>query len=207
MKIAYDYQTFTSSTYGGISRYYKDLASELLKQRQDIKIFAGIHRNHYIPSLPEEVVSGIKIYNYPLKSVRVFQWFNHGLTQLQLQRWKPDIIHETYYSPLPVLKTNAVHLTTVHDMIHELYASMLSSRDITSNLKKKTLSRVDHIMSISEHTKRDLVKLFGIDESKISVVHLAIDFSLFQNVVGNFDVSNKPYLLYVGNRNKYKNFY
>ena len=87
MKIAYDYQAFTNTTYGGISRYYKDLASELLKRRQDIKIFAGIHRNHYIPSLPEEVVSGIKIYNYPPKSVRVFQWFNHGLTQLQLQRF------------------------------------------------------------------------------------------------------------------------
>ena len=206
MKIAYDYQAFTSSTYGGISRYYKDLASELLKQRQDIKIFAGIHRNYYIPSLPEEVVSGIKIYNYPPKSVRVFQWFNHGLTQLQLQRWKPDIIHETYYSSLPVLKTNAVHLTTVHDMIHELYASLLSSRDITSNLKKKTLSRIDHIMSNSEHTKQDLVKLFGIDESKISVVHHAIDSSLFQNVVSNFDISSKPYLLYVGSRDGYKNF-
>ena len=206
MKIALDYQAFTNQIYGGISRYYKDLTASLLKRGQDVKIFAGIHINYYIQLLPEKVVRGIKIYNYPPKSVRAFQWFNHGFTQLQLPRWKPDIIHETYYSQLPVLKTNAVRLTTVHDMIHELYASMLSSKDITSSLKKKTVSRVDHIISISENTKRDLVKLFGIDESKISVVHHGIDSSLFQNVVGNLDTSNKPYLLHVGSRDGYKNF-
>ena len=206
MKIAYDYQAFTIQSYGGISRYYKDLTDELLKQGQEVNIFAGVHRNNYISLLPKGVVRGIKLDKYPPKSTWAFQWLNHGISQLHLQRWKPDIIHETYYYPLPVLKTNAVHLTTVHDMIHELYASLLSSRDITSNQKKKALSRVDHIMSNSEHTKQDLVKLFGIDESKISVVHHAIDSSLFQNVVSNFDISSKPYLLYVGSRDGYKNF-
>lgn len=206
MKIAFDYQTFTNSSYGGVSRYYKDLADQLLKQRQDVKIFAGIHRNHYITSLPSDIVNGFKMYNYPPRSSRIFHWFNHGLTQLQLRKWKPDIIHETYYSLLPNLKKNTIHLTTVHDMIHELYASLISTRDITSKLKKKSLSRVDHIMSNSENTKQDLVKLFGIDESKISVVHHAIDSSLYQNVVSNFDNSKKPYLLYVGMRDIYKNF-
>jgi len=80
------------------------------------------------------------------------------------------------------------------------------SGDKTSDWKKKTFSRVDHIISISENTKRDLLKFFDIEESKISVVPLGIDFSLFQNVVRNLDVSNKPYLLYVGSREVHKNF-
>jgi uncharacterized protein (DUF427 family) len=36
MKIAYDHQTFTYQSYGGISRYYTILAGELLKQNQDV---------------------------------------------------------------------------------------------------------------------------------------------------------------------------
>ena len=42
MKIAYDYQAFTNQSYGGISRYYTDLIKELLKQEQEINIFAGV---------------------------------------------------------------------------------------------------------------------------------------------------------------------
>ena len=206
MKIAYDYQAFTNQSYGGVSRYYKDLTDELLKQGQAVNIFAGVHRNKYISLLPKGVVRGIKLDKYPPKSIWAFQWLNHGISQLQMQRWKPDIIHETYYSSLPVFKKNAAHVTTVYDMNHELYPDSFSSRDKVTDLKKKTFSRVDHIISISENTKRDLVKLFNIEESKISVVHLSIDFSSFQNVVSNFDVPNKPYLLYVGARNKYKNF-
>ena len=121
MKIAYDYQAFTNESYGGISRYYKDLIEELLKQGQEANIFAGIHRNFYISLLPDEVIHGVKLNGYPPKSRWAFRLFNHLICQLQTQRWKPDIIHETYYSTLPVLKKNVARITSVHDMITELY--------------------------------------------------------------------------------------
>jgi len=206
MKIAYDYQIFSFQSYGGISRYYTFLADELVKQEQDIGIFAGIHRNNYLHALPAGVVRGTQLSRYPPKSYRAFQLYNHGVSQLQMQRWKPDIIHETYYSSLPVLNINAVRVTSVYDMIHELYTDQFSSRDKTTDWKKKIFSRVDHIISISESTKQDLVALFGVDESKISVVHLGVDPSLFQREVSSSDASNKPYLLYVGGRDGYKNF-
>ncbi len=206
MKIAYDYQAFTNQSYGGISRYYKDLIEELLKQGQEVNIFAGIHRNFYISLLPDEVIHGIKLNGYPPKSTWAFRLFNHLICQLQTQRWKPDIIHETYYSTLPVSKKNVARITSVHDMIHELYPQKIYSQKHVTDHKKKTLSRVDHIISVSENTKRDLITLFGIDESKISVVHHGINSSLFQNIGSNCDFPNKPYLLYVGSRTTYKNF-
>ena len=206
MKIAYDYQAFTNQSYGGISRYYTDLIKELLKQEQEINIFAGVHRNFYIPLLPDEVVRGVKLNKYPPKSTWAFQLLNHLICQIQTQRWKPDIVHETYYSSLPVLKKNVARITSVHDMIHELYPESFSNKDMVTDYKKKTLSRVDHIISVSENTKRDLITLFGVDESKISVVHHGVNSSLFQNIRNNFEFPNKPYLLYVGSRTSYKNF-
>lgn len=206
MKIAFDHQTFTHQTYGGISRYYTILANELLKQQQDVKIFAGLHRNNYVNELPNSVVKGKRINSYPPKTGRIFQWLNHALSQAQIKSWQPDVIHETYYSALPALKTNALRVTSVYDMIHELYADQFSSQDKTTQWKKSTFDRVDHIISISHSTKRDLVRLFGVDEKKITVVHLGVDLSTFIGVPSSLSGFDKPFLLYVGGRGGYKNF-
>lgn len=207
MKIAYDYQIFTDQSYGGISRYYTILAVELLKQSQDVGVFAGIHRNNYVQDLPKGVVRGFKLSKYPPKTVRIFKWLNHGISQVQMNAWQPDIIHETYYSSLPSSSASGIRVTSVYDMIHELFSGKFSRRDKTTGLKMATFSRVDHILSISHSTKKDLIELFGIDESKISVVHLGVDLSNFQKVDDlENNPSQKPYLLYVGNRGSYKNF-
>lgn len=206
MKIAFDHQIFTMQSYGGISRYYAYLAEEMLAQGHIVDIHAGLHRNHYLSVLPENVVYGRKLNKYPRKTGRFFNWTNHGLSQYQMMRSKPDIIHETYYSSLPHLNTKSVRVTTVYDMIHELYANQFSPRDKTTSWKKNTFDRVDHILSISESTKRDLIELFGIDEEKVSVVYLGVDPSSFKSIHDNIKYSDKPYLLYVGGRGTYKNF-
>jgi glycosyltransferase involved in cell wall biosynthesis len=206
MKIAFDYQAFTMQSYGGISRYYTTLAYEFVQQNQDVNVFAGLHHNHYVDELPDGVVKGKRLNKYPPKSGRVFQWFNHAISQVQMKVWQPDIIHETYYSSLPTLKTNAVRVTSVYDMIHELFADQFSPRDKTTQWKKSTFDRVDHIISISHSTKRDLVELFGIDALKITVVHLGVDLTAFQNSPSRLSRFDKPFVLYVGGRGGYKNF-
>lgn len=206
MKIAFDHQTFTDQSYGGISRYYTILADELLKQEQDIKLFAGIHRNNYVTDLPDGIVKGIKLNKYPPKSHRIFQYLNHGVSQFQMKAWQPDIIHETYYSLLPTLKADAIRVTSAYDMIHELFSSAFSPRDKTTQRKIKTFERVDHIISISHSTKRDLIELFGVEESKVSVVHLGVDLNCFQKPKIESKFKDQPYILYVGSRSAYKNF-
>lgn len=206
MKIAFDHQTFTYQSYGGISRYYTILADELLKQGQDVKVFAGVHRNNYVADLPEDVVKGVKFNKFPPKTGRVFQWLNHGISHIQIKFRQPDIIHETYYSALPTLKTDAVRVTSVHDMIHELFSDQFSPRDKTTQWKKKTFERVDHIISISHSTKKDLIELFDVAESKISVVHLGVDLNAFQQPKIENQFTDLPYILYVGSRGGYKNF-
>lgn len=206
MKIAYDHQTFTNQSYGGISRYYTILANELLDMGQDVKVYGGIHRNNYLVDLPEGVVSGLKINKYPPKTGKFFKWMNHGYSQTKMKFWKPDLIHETYYSSLPRLNSNAVRVTSVYDMIHEIFNNQFSSRDPTTAWKKASIDRVDHIVSISHSTKNDLVEFFGIDESKISVVHLGVDLESFYQPKICEQFKDQQYILYVGARRGYKNF-
>ncbi len=70
--------------------------------------------------------------------------------------------------------------------------------------KKYSISRADHIICISEQTKKDLLKFYDVEEKKISVVHLG--FSLTNSTKSYTNIINRPYLLYVGKRDGYKNF-
>ena len=207
MKIAFDHQIFTWQRYGGISRYYNSLAQELKNLNQNPHIFAGIYQNNFLSKLPEDLVSGVKMESFLPKMANIINPLNHYWMDRQIHKWHPDVIHETFYSNYFNNLKNTARITTVYDMIHELFPHSFSKIDRSALWKKKTLNRVDHIICISQNTKKDLVEILNIDEEKISVVHLGIDIDFFSNEDFNFDILfNKPYLLYVGHRSKYKNF-
>lgn len=206
MKIAFDYQIFFLQNYGGISRYFKLLAEELSLLEQDVKIFSGMNCNNYLPGLDKSLISGRKLSHYPKRTGRIIREINHFTQALKMSHWKPDIVHETYYSKRCTSTFGAVKVTTVYDMIHELFPMMFSVDDRTSEAKKVVFNRVDHIISISHSTKADLIRLFGIDEQKISVVHLGVDEAFARQPVIDMEFGKRPYLLYVGARQGYKNF-
>jgi len=92
-------------------------------------------------------------------------------------------------------------------MIHELFKESFPPNDQTSRIKRLAIDRADHVICISASTRQDLIDLFGISEDRVSRVHLG--FSQFPLSKGNADqanqVSERPYLLYVGGRLGYKN--
>jgi glycosyltransferase involved in cell wall biosynthesis len=205
MKIAYDHQTFTHQSYGGISRYYTTLAHELSLLKEETCIFAGLHRNNYLSGLPIKNFRGVNVSYYPPKTWKAFNLLNHVFTQVQINSWGADIVHETYYSSLPTLGSKVMRVTTAYDMIHEIFPEDFPVNDRTTHHKKRTFERVDHVISISHSTKRDLLKYFDIEESKISVVHLGVDVSKYQADF-YYETRQRPFFLYVGARGGYKNF-
>lgn len=64
--------------------------------------------------------------------------------------------------------------------------------------------RASSILTISEFTKSELVRLAGISDQKIYPIHLGIDESWFQ-VRKKKRPHDKPYLLFVGNVKPHKN--
>lgn len=206
MKIAFDHQIFTAQNYGGISRYFNILAKEFLNKKNEVKIFAGFHRNSYIDDLSDVVVEGWRIKSYPPKTGRVFGCINNIYSDFRIKKWQPDIVHETYYSDNhKYSKSNVKSVVTAYDMIHELYPKYFVNDRKTTRNKKISFDRVDQIIAISHSTKKDLINIFGIDEKKITVVHLGVDINQFSSV-NSKRIVEFPYILYVGNRGGYKNF-
>ena len=67
-------------------------------------------------------------------------------------------------------------------MINEIYENKYQREKII-NLKKKLFDNSDHIIAISENTKKDLENIFNIKSDKISVTHLGFkDFSCFKRI-------------------------
>jgi len=208
MRIAFDYQIFTLQSYGGISRYFARLMDQLLVQGNEVKIFSPLHRNHYVSDLPSGIVQGRHLESFLPKTGRLIMAYNHFASRGPMRAWQPQLLHETYYARQSTAPSHCPIVVTVYDMIHELFATEFPVRDQTSRLKKKSVDRSDHVICISESTRKDLIRLFGTPKEKISVVHLG--FEQFSR--DGFELPSAhpqldhPYLLYVGGRGGYKNF-
>jgi glycosyltransferase involved in cell wall biosynthesis len=90
-------------------------------------------------------------------------------------------------------------------MIYEKFSDMFSPIDKTTEQKRLLIAKATKIIAISESTKKDLIELFGIDESKIEVVYLGNSMFPKADIKLGFEIP-KRYLLFVGGRGSYKNF-
>lgn len=211
IKITYDPLIFSGQIYGGISRYFCEIASRISNfqiNKVSVNIVAPMYKNKYLDLLPKSIVKGFKT-PFPLNLMFSLQRsISFVLGDLLLRYLSPDIIHETYYFGWPLGPKKAIRVLTIYDMIHEKFKSQFPKGDKTSKYKALAAKRADHIICISESTKKDVIQILGIKPEKISVIHLGFDL-----MVDNKKVSSipdkfliKPYLLYVGLRGGYKNF-
>jgi len=172
-----------------------------------VGVFAPLHRNQYLGALPRSVVHGFGLRRYLPKTGQIMMLPNQLIAKRAIGQWDPKIVHETYYSRTSSAPKKALTVVTVYDMIHEKFPQWISPWDRTLSLKRIAVKRADHVICISESTRRDLLDLLQIDERKVSVVHLGserlVGHAQSQSTVQS---QTRPYLLYVGARPGHKNF-
>jgi glycosyltransferase involved in cell wall biosynthesis len=204
MRIAYDYQIFCQQTVGGISRYIARLAT-VTGELNDVRVVAPLHQNQYLLDSPKDLVYGKGISRYPSKTNRIFNTINFYLSKRFMLSWHPDVVHETFYSPIATGPSGTPTILTVHDMIDELFPAKNSEKLIAA--KKKAINRAEHIITVSDSTKTDLINILHIDPNKISTVYHGFD-KYKREINSEYCSPNiqRPFLLYVGARGGYKNF-
>ena len=208
MNVVFDAQVFSFQEYGGISQYF----SRLLKHFQTME---GI-----TPELLIRWSNNVYLSEFPSLDVRPF-FPGHRfkgrneiiklLNRAYVRRHFPStaalrIVHPTYYDPYIIdMAGDAPLVLTIFDMAHERYPHMFSRFDYSSANKNTVAQRAKKIIAISEHTKKDIVELLSIPESRIDVIPLATTISV--------DEAQKPssplpssFILFVGKRYAYKNF-
>jgi glycosyltransferase involved in cell wall biosynthesis len=209
IRVMYTHHIFQDQEFGGVSRYVFELAMRVAKDPGfDVSIVAPLYLSHYLREAPPSLVRGMPMPRFEFRGAwRIRKFLQRMSVPFAYARaGVADVIHETYYSAVPCGRAKR-RVVTVHDMIHELFPGSFPAGSLEQAYaaKRAAVERADHVICVSEATRRDLVRLLGIEATKTSVVYHGQSLPAAEGIV-HAPPGGRPYLLYVGARAGYKNF-
>jgi glycosyltransferase involved in cell wall biosynthesis len=184
---------------GGVSRHVKELINNMVLINNSVKAVIPETNNVYA----QEISNQIKI------STDQFDNFVNKPDFDGIFKGNENIYHATYFSEvsLSAMKRRGFHVVvTVYDMISELFPDRPPLFRRRNNEKERVIQIADHIVCVSQTSANDLARIFGVSNEKISITYPGTSFGGFTKQIDNNLLGINPFLLYVGNRNKYKNF-
>jgi glycosyltransferase involved in cell wall biosynthesis len=126
-----------------------------------------------------------------------------------------DLFWSTHYNiPLAPIRAKR-RMVSMHDVYHLAYNDSLTflKRRYAKVMLSQAASRSDHVLTISNFSKTEIIKWTNIEGKKISVTHLGVnhdqfslikDAEVIQSVKSIYDLPEN-YMLYVGNLAVHKN--
>ena len=132
---------------------------------------------------------------------------------MDLRREGADLFHAPHYVLPPLTPCKSV--VTIHDCIHLRFPQYLPNRAAYAYARSSlwmAAHRAKRVLTVSEASKRDILKYFHLPESKIDVIHNAID-ERFGEAPAEEEITrvreryqlNDPFVLYAGNIKPHKN--
>jgi len=214
LKIAFNARLLKAPTIRGWNRYTINLLQDL--SALDIKLFLysdqPLHPV-YLERLPRD--------SYQVRispPMRYIFWEQYWLPK-QCEKDRVDILHCPINFGLP-WSNHCPRVLTLHDIIDRVYYTSaklgyrkLSLADLQNRMYHWVArNRAEHILTVSQYSKQDMIKYLGISKDKITVIYEAADPIFHQpiNSVQCLQIRHKyqlrlPYVLYVGGWEKRKN--
>jgi glycosyltransferase involved in cell wall biosynthesis len=119
----------------------------------------------------------------------------------------PRVMHWT--CPLPLRAPGRTNLYTIHDLVPlRLPFATLDNKRRFLNLCREICATADRIVTVSEHSKQDIVRIIGADEARISVTHQSVnlpevmlarpDADVAREIEGVFGLDWRGYFIFFG---------
>ena len=207
MRIAIDIRKINEF---GVGTYIWNLVRNLSAiDCQNEYLLVGSHRNfHELGPLPDNFK---QMYQAEDES----HWRHHITIPFALKRQNVDVVHVPHHEA-PLFNPSKL-VVTMHDCVHLLFPHEDSSkfRNYRHYLQtKRVVETAKHVLAVSRSTKDDLINIFELPESKISVVHNALDerfaFSHTteerKHVLERYQLK-EPFVLYSGKIRPHKNLH
>jgi glycosyltransferase involved in cell wall biosynthesis len=123
---------------------------------------------------------------------------------IEIPKKSVDVFHATY--TLPVKIAGARKITTIHDVIPlRLPYTTLDNKRLFYKTVKRCIDESDLILTVSEHSKRDLIELFDVDPDAVQVTYQPIALRPLNKTpeeiaryIKRFRINYKKYVLFVG---------
>ena len=188
------------------------VAFELLKNLEQID-----HQNNYLILLPSDPMSDLpkprdKWQYQVLKPSRLWTRIALPLFLFRAKK-KPDLFFSpTHYSPWlsPVKR-----VVTVFDLSYLRFPDLFQQKDLyqLTNWTKQSIEKAAHIITISQSSKKDIIKNYKVDPKKITVCypgynetqfHKISDNDAIQKVLDKYNIKGN-YILFIGTVQPRKN--
>jgi len=142
-------------------------------------------------------------------------WRHHVKVPFALRRQNVDVLHVPHHETPFFCPSKLV--VTIHDCVHLLFPheDFSKFRNYRSYLQtKRVVEEARHVLAVSKSTKEDLINIFDAPESKISVIHNALDerFAFTHDLEERKHVLERyqlkdPFVLYSGKIRPHKNLH
>lgn len=127
---------------------------------------------------------------------------------------KPHLMHWTY--PLPLKMPSVPNIYTLHDLVPlRLPYTTLDNKRQYLRLVSAIAKRADHIVTVSESAKRDIMELLGVPEDRITNTYQSVfippkyadkpEDVVQREIEGTFGLQYKNYYLFWGSIEPKKN--
>jgi glycosyltransferase involved in cell wall biosynthesis len=144
--------------------------------------------NEYILFLNKSIENQIRLDNQRFHKVivnvpryRILPWSQlYFIFSRAIRLYKIDLLHSpASLSPL-ILSNSIKTVITVHDLAIKLFPETCSKLELLwCNIGwPRCFKKVKHIVTVSENTKRDIIKFYGLPEDKITVIYPYVPFKL-----------------------------
>ena len=149
----------------------------------------------------------------PNFTVRVADFDNYSLAEQTkfnrfLKKLHPDLVH--FCMPQQPIAYKGKKVTTFHDFTlvktynsDKNWLAFHAKQLVGKYVFKKVAKDNDHLIAISEFTKKELLDFTGVNEEKVSLVYESSDAA--DGPSQTYPVPFKKYILYVGQQSDYKN--
>lgn len=162
----------------GISGFVKPLLQGWLSH-------SPTHQFHFIgPEFDKQPFASYKNWTHEyiawphwLPRVLRHPFYDNVLFPKAISRLSPDLVYSPYHDVLTGSRTGAKSIVTVHDTCLEDLPSCYPAglRWYLLFMLRKNLSHANHILTVSEASRRNIVERYGIPYEHISVVYNTLD--------------------------------
>jgi glycosyltransferase involved in cell wall biosynthesis len=206
MRVGFDEQAFLAQRRGGVSTYFVRLVEQFRADPglgvEPVLGWSMAPNEHVVEAGLARAVPGDRGRPEfdPLASGTAFV----ANLPARLRARRVDLHHYTFYHPRFLRRrTSAPTVSTVHDMIPELYPQLFT-RDPHLH-KAEYLRRSGLVLCVSEATRQDLFRLHGDPGVPVRVTHLGVG-EAFRPGLPRLPQMPPRYVLFVGRRGGYKDF-
>ena len=203
MKIAINTRFLLKDKIEGIGRVTYELLKRMVALHPEDEFIFFFDRPYDESFIFGNNVKGVVLSPPARHATLIYMWFQWSIPRA-LHKYQPDV----FFSPdnFMTLKTDIRKVIVVHDISHFHYPEQVSffNKILYQKLTAPMVHNADRIISVSEYTKKDIIKAYGVASEKIKVALNGCDEN-FQPIAGESIraiqeeyANGHAYCLYVG---------